>query len=500
MLLGIVAVVVLNVFVLTSPAPQDGASQAADTELTLAILAFGGGDQDTIGDAIAEELRSEFKRRTNINVLGPETSRAIHAAGENRDTLASELGVTTILTGEASIVDGIIDLRARVHDASEHEIVWVSDYSVPAADGPELQAQIVNAVLDILIPGARAESVVGERISDVCHDVYEEYLVAKQVATRKRDRARELYAQVTEKAPGCGIAWEALALSWVDWTDEGFARAKDAAERALEINEALPGAWSVLAEIAEEEGRWNDSEWLFLKALNIDPSNGLTNAMYAEALLARGRVRDALHYALEGARYEPASRTVTWKAALIARYAGDVDLLLKYSEISAELSVSDSAAYAHIDETAEAHIMRGEIEAAARIYQDHPDVFASWHPRCVRSLDDPALREGLAPLLRETARQYRDGELGGRQGYFSIWNVIRCATWIGETDIVVDFMTAEDIPTEQDYFLFFQPDSGVLRQTEHFRNLVTDTGLLDYWREWGWSDYCRPDGDSFICD
>ena len=27
-----------------------------------------------------------------------------------------------------------------------------------------------------------------------------------------------------------------------------------------------------------------------------------------------------------------------------------------------------------------------------------------------------------------------------------------------------------------------------------------EEGLLDYWREWGFSDYCRPEGDSFTCD
>lgn len=32
------------------------------------------------------------------------------------------------------------------------------------------------------------------------------------------------------------------------------------------------------------------------------------------------------------------------------------------------------------------------------------------------------------------------------------------------------------------------------------RELVIESGLLDYWRQWGWSDYCEEDGDSFRCD
>ena len=80
-----------------------------------------------------------------------------------------------------------------------------------------------------------------------------------------------------------------------------------AARRALELNSALPEAWAVLAEVAEEEMRWGESEDLFLRALYVDPTNAYVNTFYSEALLARGRVRDSLHYALEAYRYEPAA-------------------------------------------------------------------------------------------------------------------------------------------------------------------------------------------------
>ena len=39
------------------------------------------------------------------------------------------------------------------------------------------------------------------------------------------------------------------------------------------------------------------------------------------------------------------------------------------------------------------------------------------------------------------------------------------------------------------------------RKTERFKPLVQDIGLVDYWRERGWGDYCRPLGDDdFVCE
>ena len=57
-----------------------------------------------------------------------------------------------------------------------------------------------------------------------------------------------------------------------------------------------------------------------------------------------------------------------------------------------------------------------------------------------------------------------------------------------------------DAPTETKFILFFLPDAGKLRQDPRFREMIVDSGLLDYWKEWGWSDYCRADGERFQCD
>ena len=82
---------------------------------------------------------------------------------------------------------------------------------------------------------------------------------------------------------------------------------------------------------------------------------------------------------------------------------------------------------------------------------------------------------------------------------FRAGRIILCAIWIGEPDIVVELYELERHPTEA-FMMFFRADAAVLRQTDYFRRRVVETGLLDYWRKWGWSDYCRPDRESFVCD
>jgi len=356
-------------------------------------------------------------------------------------------------------------------------------------------------VLDFVIPSASAAPAHAPRIkAGECSEVYDLYLRGRQLGRRgNRERRLELFEEAVRIDPNCAVAWEGIAGANINWTIEGFAKAGAAARRALELNDSLPGAWAVLAEIAEHEKRWNDSEELFLRALYVGPTSAITNALYGETLLARGRVREALHYTLEGYRYDPAHWWITAHIAIIAQYLGDAETTLEYASITKDLRpdrYANSAVWTH---EAEAYLIQGDVDTALTIWAAQGNMIADWFPQCVRSREQPELRQGLRARMQDTIDRYRNGELTGDLEY-QTWLVVRCATWIGEADLAIDLIDDPDVPAEVQFIPFFQADSGVLRQTPHFRNKVVDSGLLDYWRKWGWSDYCRPDGESFVCD
>jgi TolB-like protein/Flp pilus assembly protein TadD len=516
LLVGLLAVIAVDVWVLSLPPPQnpDSLLTAPETrQRFIAVLDFDdpGAKGEGVGQALAGELRKSLTRVAGLRVLGPESSRLLSLAGESRQGMAQELSISALLSGTVLLEEDMLRIDARLAGVPAGNELWSTRIERPLADAVAMQDGLIEQVVAAVAPGLDPDPAQGPRAEEGdCAGVYDLYLQGKQLASARKHSQAEMYErgldllrQVVAEDEQCALAWEALAVASLNYRMEGYVQAGSAARRALELNDTLSEAWSVLADIAANDRRWNDAEEMFLRALYADPTNVAANREYAETLVSRGRARDALHYALEAYRYEPASVNVNNSVSVAALYARDSETVIKHSGKALDLAGERMAFL--LDSIAEAYLLRGETERALETYQE-AGKFPDWFPDCVRVRDDPSLAPGVAAHVRETFEQIVSGQI--QSDWSTTWRLIRCGTWLGEPDIVFGILLAERldspyfdrIPTEIAFTNLFIPDAAVLRQHPRFRELVEESGLLDYWKQWGWADLCRPEGDSFACD
>jgi len=516
LLTGLVVVVTVNGWILSLPPGQDPTPFAVapdPRQRFIAVLGFAEPDagDDGIGESFAEELRSSLTRVAGLRVLGPESSKLLAMAGDSRQAMAQELAITALLLGEVQLDGGRLRIETRLVGVPAGNELWSTQAERPVAEAVSLQNSLIRQVVSAVAPDLDPDPVHGPRAAaGACAGVYDLYLQARQLASARKYSQREMYQrglellrQVVAEDDRCAVAWEALSVASVDYSMPGYVQAAAAARRALELNDTLPEAWTVLAELAENEQRWNDSEEYFLRALYADPTNARANMMYSQALVARGRAREALRYALEAYRYEPASIDVNLSVSMAGLYARDTDIAIKHSGIAVDQEGEPNAFL--LDSMAEAYLLRGETERALEIYHAG-SLMPDWFPDCVRLRDDPGLAPEVSAAAWATYEQIVNGQLQAR--WSSTWRLIRCGTWLGEPDITlgvlmstrVDSPYFDKFPTELVFTNMFIPDAGILRQDARFRRLVVDSGLLEYWKRWGWADLCKPDGDSFVCD
>ena len=76
--------------------------------------------------------------------------------------------------------------------------------------------------------------------------------------------------------------------------DESTSKAKDAAQRALKINENLAEAHNSLAHIDLHEWKWKSAEEGFRRAIELDPGYVLAHHWYALCLTAIGKTNEAV--------------------------------------------------------------------------------------------------------------------------------------------------------------------------------------------------------------
>lgn len=513
LLCGIVIVVLVDAYVLSLPLPSEGEESPAseDWQASIAVLAFGDigltDDAEAVGDVIASDLRNSLSRVDGLRVLGPATSKAISQAGSGRLSMAKELDLEAILLGEVLLNDNQLQITTRLVSVPAGDELWTGTIKGAIGEINGFKQEFVHTIAKTVAPRIKSAPDRGAQMeTGSCEGVYDLYLRGKQLSQKRRitearmhNRGVELLQEAVSINDQCALAWEALAMEALVWRDMAhWVKADAAARRALRINEAMPEALSVLAEIAEEEERFSESEELFLRALYADSTNARVNILYAEALMTRGRVQDALHYALEAYLYDPASSYINYLVAMIANTNGDADLAIKHATNAIDL-LGERHSY-YLDQLAEAHLIKGDTERALEIYNEMGDEITDWYLECVRFRNQPDQYPALAVAVDNTLAQFRSGVYKDDIAFSYAWQAIRCGTWIGVAKPILDLLIEHEFETELRFPAVFIKDAANLRQHPRFHDLVTQYGLDDYWRQWGWSDYCKPDGDSFICN
>jgi TolB-like protein len=94
------------------------------------VLLTSSGDElaEMVARSMTESLVHNLAAHTHIRVVGPIDS----AAGAPKS--ASAAGVSTILTGQVTVRDGVLSLRVRLADAQSMAVLWSTDETHPVGD------------------------------------------------------------------------------------------------------------------------------------------------------------------------------------------------------------------------------------------------------------------------------------------------------------------------------------------------------------------------------
>lgn len=453
------------------------------------------GDQGYFADGLSEELISRLAQLKGLDVAGRTSS--FHFKGKNEDlrSIANALGVNHLLEGSVRRDGARLRISAQLIEAENGFHLWSRQYDQPFEDYFSIQQEIAESVADALSVRLQVGELGNIPGGTSSVEAYEETLLAKQdqweATPESILRAIEHVKKAIEIDPDYALAWLTLsglyinanALLGTERAPDALLQSRQALAHALSLEPGLPGAIHLTALIQLKNKQWSDVEKTLKHGTGLNTStNGDLIRTYGGFLLRVGRIREAV--------------TVLERARSILPFSSVTARILAHAYVGSgriEEGFAEAERAFELDGFEQDDVERGLLLALS---VDDREILLKWMARAEQYIPDSrhmldAMRETLDDHDAAIAWLRKTYQQSGKFDYqVAFW-----AAWHGDPVLALDALKRYPAPTS-----FWQKVMTEVRREPGFKDLLYQSGLVEYYREFGWNDFCHPlDEDDFMC-
>jgi TolB-like protein len=510
-LIGALAVVLIFMgYRQLAPTPQAGVDAARSASLnpragiSLAVLPFANlSDDETqtfFSDGITEEIITTLARIPDLRVVARES--ASQFKGQQRDLRAvgQSLGATHLIEGSVRKAGARVRITARLVKAEDGVNTWASSYDRELTDVFAIQEEIATSIAGALrMPlGLRpGEQLVANR--DIDPDSYQQFLRGKAALLRARSAYLDqiaLLEPVAQKNTNYAPAWAAVAQAYSYAaqfarysTPEEARRMRESYEqkataatrRAVELDPDFVDGQVALARIQSGPRRLILREDILRAALASDPNHPRALDSYSGLLVLVGRIKDGVAMKQQVHQLEPYAPLYTGNLAQALWQDGQTDAAIALWKETFDAEGSGAG-----PGLARVYASLGRYEDAARVGDE-----ALLQPRNQRFR---TLISDFSRLMRTAPQKAAQPEKLPRLSDLSFVYL-----YIGAPERALEPYEEANLSSNE-VSLLFHSTYALVRNTPRFKKVIQDSGLVNYWRERGWPEFCRPVGaDDFAC-
>jgi TolB-like protein/DNA-binding winged helix-turn-helix (wHTH) protein/Tfp pilus assembly protein PilF len=276
---------------------------------SLAVLPFVNADPNTeyLSDGITESLINSLSQLPNLKVMSRDSAFRYKGKETDPQTVGRELGVRAIFKGRVTQQGDTLNISAELINARDSSHIWGQQYERKIADMVVLREEIAREMartLRMRLTGAEEKRLTKSYTANP--EAYQDYLKGHYWLNKSTaegfNKGIEYFQQAIAKDPTYALAYSGLADSYSSLADFGLApskesylRAKDAALKALELDDTLAEAHSSLALIKSSyDWDWSGADKEFRRAIELNPSYTDAHRLHAEVLWQTGRLEEAI--------------------------------------------------------------------------------------------------------------------------------------------------------------------------------------------------------------
>src|SRR5689334_5461152 len=340
-----------------------------DAIQSIAVLPFvdeaGDPDAEYINDKIAESLINSLSKLPQLRVVPRSVVAGYKGQSIDPRKIGQELNVRAVVTGKMSKRGDMISIQADLIDLQNVAQLWGQHYDHKLADVMLVQDDISRDIFENL----RLKLNVEEKKQ---LEAYRLYLKGRNSWNKRTadelQQAIEFFNQAIAIDPNYAAAYAGLADCYnmlvvygALQPKDGFPKAKEAAMKALDIDENQAEAHSSLAFI---KFRWDwdraETEREFQTAIKLKPAYAPAHQWYSSYLVAVERFDEAIAEAKRTEELEPLSFVASSHLGWIYYLSGQNDNAIKQCKKILELDPSSFPARRYLGLAYEAKGMYAE--------------------------------------------------------------------------------------------------------------------------------------------
>jgi serine/threonine protein kinase len=291
---------------------------------------------DYLTDGISESIINSLSQLQHVRVVPRSLVFRYRGLQADPSTVGVALNAKTILTGRVSKHDDVLVIQAELVDTATESQLWGEQYRQKLSDLMTVQEEIawqISEALRLKLTAAQKKKL--RKRFTVHPEAYQAYLRGRHHwnnwSSEGFRRAVEYFQQAIDLDPlyaaayaGLGDAYGTMAYyGYVDQRD-GFARARAAARRALELDQDLADAHVTLA-LGHLFASWDwpAAERELKQGIALNPRLSVAYSVYALYLATCGRFDEALTAAKTGCDLDPLSIVANMGVVWIHHFAGN---------------------------------------------------------------------------------------------------------------------------------------------------------------------------------
>jgi serine/threonine protein kinase/Tfp pilus assembly protein PilF len=342
--------------------PKKEAVSLLPSKSSIAVLPFedlsSQRDQEHFCDGMTDDIIAKLSKLEGLKVISRTSVMRYKNKEKDIKVIGRELGVATIMEGSVRKENNNIRVNAQLINVEDGFDLWAETYDRELINVFDIQSDVAGKIARALKARLSPEEIEGiEKKPTENLEAYSLYLKGRWLWNKRTEedlnKAIEYFEQAIEEDPGYSLAYVGLADSYVvlpDYspfpTKKAYPMAKEAALKALEMDNTLAEAYTSLAMVKDSlEWDWVGAERDYKRAIELNPSYATAHHWYAFHLTGLGRHDEAIAEIKIAQELDPLSLIISRNLGMFFYYARQYDKAIEAFQRTIDMDPSFSEAH-----------------------------------------------------------------------------------------------------------------------------------------------------------